>query len=60
MRKYRFEIWRSKDIRLWFFHFKAPNNEIMFSSEGYKSLAGAKRAIRAIRREMWLAKVIVK
>lgn len=46
---YKFEIKKDKagEFRV---NFKAPNGEVMFSTEGYKAKASAKNAIESIQK----------
>lgn len=46
--KARFEIKRGTDEER-YFHLKAPNGEIIMSSEGYKTLAGCENGIGSCR-----------
>lgn len=52
MATYRFVLYKSTVNNNYYFNFKAPNNEIMFQSEGYVSKASAQSAIATIRREV--------
>ncbi|MBT5551646.1 MAG: DUF1508 domain-containing protein [Nitrospina sp.] len=44
----KFKVFRGKN-RQYYFHLIAPNGEIIASSEGYKSRAGAMNGIRSIK-----------
>lgn len=46
---YKFEVFKDKtgEFR---FHFKAPNGEMMFASEGYTQKASAMSAIETIKK----------
>lgn len=45
---YKFEMFKDK-VGEFRFRFRAPNGEVMFSSEGYKQKASAKSAIESIK-----------
>ena len=60
MANYRFELFKSSANLNFYFNFKAPNNEIMFQSEGYTTKANALSAINVIKREAATAKVVDK
>lgn len=46
---YKFQIFKGRDGQF-YWRFKAPNGEIMCSSEGYTTKAGARNAIDSIKR----------
>jgi uncharacterized protein YegP (UPF0339 family) len=53
----KYEIWRAapKD---WRWHLKAKNGEIVSQGEGYKTRAGASKAVERHRTIAWTASVI--
>jgi len=44
-----YEVWQSREDALWYWHLKAPNHEIICSSQGYQSLRGAKKGMNSVR-----------
>lgn len=57
---YTFNYFKSLKNDEWYFNFSAPNNEIMFQSEGYTRKSSVLRAIRTIKRQAGKAKIIQK
>jgi len=48
---YKFEIHKDKAGKFRF-NFKAPNSEVMFSSQGYASKSGLKKTIESIKKNV--------
>ena len=48
---YKFEIYKDKSGKHRF-NFKAPNNEIMFSSQAYASKSSAKKTISSLQKNV--------
>lgn len=48
---YKFEIYEDKGGKFRF-NFKAPNGEVMFSSQGYASKSGLKNSIESIQKNV--------
>jgi uncharacterized protein YegP (UPF0339 family) len=42
-------LWKSKKDGQFYFHFSAPNNQIILTSEGYKTKASATKTIKRIK-----------
>ena len=55
--KYKFELFTDKagEYR---FRYVAPNNEIMFQSEGYAGIGARNSAVRSIQNTMGIATVV--
>ena len=47
-RQGRFELFRGKNDE-WYFHLKAPNNQIILASEGYTTKANAEKGIASVK-----------
>ena len=46
---YKFEVYKNRKDQ-WYWHFKAPNGQLMQQSEGYTRKANALKAIKSIQR----------
>ena len=46
----KFEMWESTKDGLWYFHLKAPNGEIVASSQGYTTKDNCKNGIESIKK----------
>ena len=46
----KFEKWESPKDGLWYFHLKAPNREIIASSEGYTTKDNCKNGIESVKK----------
>ena len=49
MGNYKFEYWQSEKDEKWYFHFKAPNGEVMAQSQGYTREQSCTDAIAMIQ-----------
>ncbi len=54
----KFEVFKGIDNQ-WYFNLKAPNGEIIASSEGYKQKSGALNGIDSIKQNAPIAKILV-
>ena len=45
-----FEMWESEKDGLWYFHLKAPNGEVIVSSEGYTTKDNCSNGIDSVKR----------
>lgn len=45
----RFEYWQSGKDGLWYFHLKAPNNEIIAQSQGYTTKDHCMKGIDSVK-----------
>ena len=61
MGEYKLEIFSRMTLRgkRWFFHYQAPNGEIMFQSQPYKRIENAQMACGTIRRTLPDCRVVV-
>ncbi len=46
----KFEVWESSKDGLWYFHLKAPNGEVIVSSEGYTSKDNCTNGIESVKK----------
>ena len=46
----KFEMWESTKDGLWYFHLKAPNGEVIVSSEGYTSKDNCSNGIESVKK----------
>lgn len=46
----KFEMWESEKDGLWYFHLKAPNGEIVASSQGYTTKDNCKNGIESVKK----------
>jgi uncharacterized protein YegP (UPF0339 family) len=44
-----FEVWQSRNNQQWYFRLKAPNHEIICSSEGYTTRSGAEQGLARVK-----------
>ncbi len=44
-----FEYWKSPKDGMWYFHLKAPNNEIIAHSEGYATMQNCLDGINSVK-----------
>ena len=44
-----FVYWQSDKDGLWYFHLKAPNNEIIAQSEGYETMQNCLNGIESVK-----------
>ena len=44
-----FEYWKSPKDGMWYFHLKAPNNEIIAHSEGYATMQNCIDRINSVK-----------
>lgn len=44
-----FEYWKSPKDGMWYFHLKAPNNEIIAHSEGYATMQNCIDGINSVK-----------
>ena len=56
MKRSKFVIWKSESDYQWYWHLKARNNEIVASSEAYRTKQGAQKGVKAVRRAALFAK----
>ena len=54
---YRFEIIKGRDGQ-YYFHFKAPNGQIVAQSEGYTSKQSCQYGINCVRQHAHMAEII--
>lgn len=54
---YKFELFQDKQGK-WRFNFRAPNGEIMFSSQGYSQKASAKKSIESLKSNVGAAEQV--
>ena len=45
-----FEMWESEKDGLWYFHLKAPNGEVIASSEGYNTKDNCRNGIDSLKK----------
>ena len=45
-----FEMWESEKDGLWYFHLKAPNGEVIASSEGYTTKDNCRNGIDSLKK----------
>jgi len=46
----KFEMWESEKDGQWYFHLKAPNGEIVASSQGYTTKDNCKNGIESVKK----------
>ena len=53
-----FEYWKSSRDKKWYFHLKAPNNQIICASQGYTTKHACLNGIESIKKNAKTAKII--
>ena len=56
----RLVIFKSPRDGQYYFHLMAANSKVIFQSEGYKQLAGAKKGLKAIQSAFYNAVIVLK
>lgn len=56
----KFEKWESEKDGLWYFHLKAPNGEVIATSEGYTSEQNCDDGINSVKRFAKTANILHK